>query len=175
MERDGNRWSDSSVGDATLNGGAVGMSGQLWSETIRTDAQLEYMAYPRILALAERAWHKANWELNYVQGRVYDATTSYVNQAALANDWNTFANVLGQKILGKLDKASIDYHIPVPGAKIDGGFLVANIVFPGLGIQYQDNHGNWQTYDDQNPSSSAIAVRGVSADGSRVGRAVAVQ
>ena len=32
-----------------------GIQGQLWSETVRRDEQAEYMIYPRLLALAERA------------------------------------------------------------------------------------------------------------------------
>ena len=31
------------------------MQGQVWSETIRTSGQLDYMVFPRLLALAERA------------------------------------------------------------------------------------------------------------------------
>ena len=39
----------------------AGIQGQAWSEVMRSDAQFEYMAYPRLLALAERAWHRAGW------------------------------------------------------------------------------------------------------------------
>ena len=38
-----------------------GLQAQLWSETIRTDANVEYMLFPRLLALAERAWSPATW------------------------------------------------------------------------------------------------------------------
>ncbi|MCZ8488100.1 family 20 glycosylhydrolase [Vibrio lentus] len=40
------------------------MSAQLWSETVRTDerANCEYMVFPRVLAAAERAWHRADWK-----------------------------------------------------------------------------------------------------------------
>ena len=56
-----------------------GMQGQVWTETIRTAAQLEQMIYPRLLALAERAWHKADWELNN-------------NQSKRLTDWHSFAS-----------------------------------------------------------------------------------
>ena len=36
----------------------VGIQGHLWSETVRNPSQLHYMIFPRMLALAERAWHK---------------------------------------------------------------------------------------------------------------------
>src|SRR5690606_27909606 len=50
-----------------LSGGkrVAGMQGQLWSETIRGDAVAQYMLYPRLLILAERAWHRAAWEVPY--------------------------------------------------------------------------------------------------------------
>ncbi|MDP5147389.1 family 20 glycosylhydrolase [Shewanella sp. ULN5] len=48
------------------------MQGQLWSEMIRSDQQAEFMFFPRLLALVERAWHKAEWELEYdYSGKVY--------------------------------------------------------------------------------------------------------
>ena len=36
-----------------------GLQGQTWTETIRTDDQYYEMVFPRILAVAERAWHRA--------------------------------------------------------------------------------------------------------------------
>lgn len=39
-----------------------GIQGQVWTETIRTSQQLHEMMFPRMLALAERAWHKSEWE-----------------------------------------------------------------------------------------------------------------
>ena len=38
------------------------MQAQLWTETVRTKTHLHEMVFPRLLALAERAWHKAQWE-----------------------------------------------------------------------------------------------------------------
>jgi len=36
----------------------VGMQGQLFSETILSSDDFHYMIFPRLLALAERSWHK---------------------------------------------------------------------------------------------------------------------
>lgn len=36
----------------------IGMQAHLWSEVVRTKSHLHYMIFPRILAFAERAWHK---------------------------------------------------------------------------------------------------------------------
>ena len=46
----------------------AGVQGQLWSETTRTDAQVDYMLFPRLLALAERAWSPAPWTPAYQPG-----------------------------------------------------------------------------------------------------------
>ena len=34
------------------------MQGHIWTETVRTSEQLEEMVFPRIIAVAERAWHE---------------------------------------------------------------------------------------------------------------------
>ena len=84
------------------------MQGQLWSETVRTPSQLHSMIFPRMLALAERAWHKAEWET---------PTSSSGRDAARKADWEKFANTLGYKELARLDKMNIGYHIPPPGGR----------------------------------------------------------
>ncbi|HWE28599.1 MAG TPA: chitobiase/beta-hexosaminidase C-terminal domain-containing protein, partial [Polyangia bacterium] len=147
----------------------VGLEGALWGETVRSDDFLEYMVFPRLLALAERAWHRADWEP--ADGTDYAAT---IDKAALAADWDRFANVLGHKELPKLDRAGIRYRIEVPGARIVAGTLQADIAAPGLSIEYQTADGGWKTYDAAHPPKlSSTQVRARTSDG-RVGRAVAV-
>ena len=84
------------------------MAGALWSETVRTPSQLQSMIYPRLLALAERAWHKGCFE--------NEADKEKRNRVKRL-EWEAFANSLGHKELARLDKMNIDYHIPVPGAR----------------------------------------------------------
>ena len=77
-----------------------GMQGQAWGEVMRNDTFLEYMAYPRLLALAERAWHRADWELPYAAGvRFRRGDTHHVDTAALQRDWAGFATLLTQREL----------------------------------------------------------------------------
>ncbi|MGL5949288.1 MAG: family 20 glycosylhydrolase, partial [Aeromonas sp.] len=118
VDRDGNQFTVKGEHDAVP---FKGMSGQQWSEVVRTDAQYEYMTYPRLFALAERAWHKAGFELNYVKGREFSGTTTFVNQALMNKEWNQFANVIGQRVLPKAELYGVEYRLPVPGAKIIGG------------------------------------------------------
>lgn len=64
---------------------------------------LHSMAFPRLLALAERAWHKASWEVEEEVERKKD-------------DWTKFANTLGHREFKKLDDLGICYHLVPPGA-----------------------------------------------------------
>jgi hexosaminidase len=92
-----------------------GMQGQAWGEIMRTDRQFEYMVYPRLLALAERAWHRANWERPYREGERYKlGETDHVDKLALARDWQGFASVVQQRELAKLKLAGIGYRSPRP-------------------------------------------------------------
>ena len=92
-----------------------GMQGQAWGEIMRTDQQFEYMVYPRLLALAERAWHRANWERPYREGERYKlGETDHVDKLALARDWQGFASVVQQRELAKLKLAGIGYRSPQP-------------------------------------------------------------
>ena len=84
-----------------------GMEGHIWSELIRTNGQLESMLFPRMLALAERAWHQASWE-----GIVDD----HVRERLRLEDWESFANSLGHKELSRLEGLKINYYLPPPGA-----------------------------------------------------------
>ncbi|MCF2861994.1 family 20 glycosylhydrolase [Pseudoalteromonas sp. Cnat2-41] len=113
----------------------LGMQGQVWSETIRTEEQVLAMVFPRMLAVAERAWHKAKWEGEQPDSR------------ARQQDWQRFASALAIKELYKLDRDGITLHLPVPGGVIEQGKLVANSAYPGLGIEYSlDNGSTWQPY-----------------------------
>ncbi|NIG54924.1 family 20 glycosylhydrolase [Chitinophaga sp. Cy-1792] len=44
------------AGDTALLPYISGMQGQMWSEYLPTEAHAQYMIYPRMLAMAERAW-----------------------------------------------------------------------------------------------------------------------
>ncbi|HFP9303501.1 TPA: beta-N-acetylhexosaminidase [Raoultella planticola] len=154
--------------------GAYGLSAQIWSEIVRTDEEMEYRLFPRLFSVAERAWHQAAWEQDYLKGKSYKAgVTHHVDAKAQNKDWIRFANILGSRELAKMEKASIAFRLPVPGAKITNGKLEANTSFPGMIIEYSTNGGSsWQRYDDnaQPQVQGAVNVRTVSADGKRFSR-----
>jgi hexosaminidase len=106
----------------------AGLQGQLWGENARSRARLEYLALPRLVALAERAWAPdPGWQ---------DLPDPGVRAAAALRDWNEFANRLGQRELPRLDRAPWDYRLPPPGAVLRGGWLEANVALPGLAVHY---------------------------------------
>lgn len=168
LTRDGNPFSASG---STPYTGFRGIQGQLWSETVRTAEHFDYMVFPRLLALAERAWHKAPWEIDYSPGATFDQNSSQVNRTQLASDWNRFANALGQKELSKLDASGVQYRIPTAGAKSIDGQLEINTQYPGLSVQFSTDGSNWQNYNPASKPASAQAVRAVAANGARNGRA----
>jgi len=86
----------------------LGMQAQLWSELITSPVDFEYMVFPRLLAVAERAWHKAGWERRQ---------TGPDTEAQLNEDWSRFCAVLGHRELSRLDSRHIKYRVPPPGAR----------------------------------------------------------
>ncbi len=174
VDRDGNGFTGKGEIEAKP---FYGLSAQLWSETVRNDEQYEYMVFPRVLAAAERAWHRADWENDYKVGVEYSQNSNLVDKAALNQDYNRFANVLGQRELAKLEKAGIDYRLPVPGAKIESGKLAMNVQFPGVELQYSVDGETWLTYDDnQRPSvEGEIYIRSISESGERASRVTTVK
>lgn len=169
-DRDGNGWSASSA-PAEFVEHVRGIQGQLWSEVVRTDARVEYMVYPRLLALAERAWHRASWELSPQEGQTFSAETDLVDKAALARDWAEFAATLGRKELLKLDRAGVGYRVPVPGAVRLNGELQTAVPFPGLPVEVFDGE-RWLPEENTAADANILSVRARSADGRRAGRAV---
>ena len=170
VTRDGAQWSATG---SEGNQGFVGMQGQLWGETVRTGEQMEYMIFPRLLALAERAWHKADWELDYQPGVTFSGTTSLVNKDVLNADYAGFAQALALKELPKLDAAGVRYRVPVPGASDVGGVLTINTEFPGVPLEYSLDGSSYTTFTPGAGvgASGVVGVRAITPNGARAGRA----
>lgn len=108
----------------------LGIQGQLFSENLRNTKTLDYLLYPKLLALAERAWAKdPSWATE---------TDKVKAEIAYNKDWSIFVNVLGKKELPRLDyyAGGFNYRIPPVGATIINSEVVANIQIPGLTIRY---------------------------------------
>lgn len=89
------------------------------------------MLYPRMLALAERAWAKETiWEKN-----------NTFDKSAFDKDYKNFVAKVGEDELGKLNVINGGYHyrLPAIGIKEAAGKLLLNVEYPGFDIFYTDN------------------------------------
>lgn len=152
----------------------AGVQGQLWSETIRTDGQVDYMLFPRLLALAERAWSPAPWTPAYQAGASYEWNDARVDRAKLKAGWQDFAGRVAAQF-PMLERMGIAYRVAPPGARIVGGKLEANSMFPGTAIEYRIGDGAWTRYAGPVAVSGAVELRSRSADGKRASRTVRVE
>ncbi|RPI00013.1 MAG: beta-N-acetylhexosaminidase [Calditrichaeota bacterium] len=108
----------------------LGLQAQLWTETVKGQAMMEYYILPKLFAFAEKAWASAPaWESDPDLRR---------RTKKIDDDWNEFANRIGQREFPRLDHlfGGFNYRIPMPGAVIENGWLKANIAYPGLTIRY---------------------------------------
>lgn len=119
--------------DAAGRARIAGLQGQLWGENANSRQRIEYLAAPRLIALAERAWAPdPHWEA---------IGAPAARAEAVAAAWNEFANRLGQRVLPRLDAAlGYGYRLPPPGVvcNVSGGriALSANVALPGLALHY---------------------------------------
>ncbi|MFL5727949.1 MAG: family 20 glycosylhydrolase [Cytophagaceae bacterium] len=125
----------------------LGLQGMLFSETLKNRGMLEYYMFPKMIALAERAWAK--------QPAWSKVTDKEKRLEGLAKDWNSFANALGQRELPRLDYlfGGTGYRLPLPGAIMENGWLKANASMPGLAIRF--------TRDGSEPSVSSELYTGM--------------
>ena len=111
----------------------LGLQGQLWGETLRSADRMEYMAVPRLLSLAERAWApQPDW------AQLEDISLLREQRDAA---WRAFAHRLGRRELPRLSRRAPEwsYRLPPPGATIEDDTLRANAALPGLPIRYTTN------------------------------------
>jgi len=87
----------------------AGIQASLWGEMVRTMDQIEYMLYPRLLSVAERAWHVADWETTAVDRVDFDRRRR--------TDWRRFASVVGRVELRRLERMGVRYRVPPPGVR----------------------------------------------------------
>jgi hexosaminidase len=124
----------------------LGVQGNLWSETIGGDGLLEYMLVPKLLGVAERGWAPdPDWA---TEGDPAKAESLY------RDAWSRFVNVIGQRELPRLDREvpGLNYRIPVPGLKVEGGIVRCTLELPGFTLRY--------TTDGSEPTVRSAVVSG---------------
>jgi hexosaminidase len=111
-------------------GNILGVQAQIWSETIKGPDMLEYYYLPKLIAFSETAWSpERKWE-------TIENKTERDKQ--ITKDWNKIANAMAAKELPRLSllNGGYNFRVPLPGAIIKDGMLIANVQFPGLTIRY---------------------------------------
>lgn len=91
----------------------LGVQGQLWAETLRSDSQMERYLFPRLFALAERGW---NADTTFTHGR--------------------FNALMGYRELPRLARRGYSFHLRQPGMKLDGNRIVMNSPYADAEIRY---------------------------------------
>lgn len=126
--------------DRVNTSSVVGIQGQLWSEvTVNQDA-VEYMVFPRLLALAERAWYEAPW-----QKKAPVLAKDGSLQKNRDQDFHAFEHALLTQHAPALVQQNINVRVPMPAAKIAGGMLTMQVK-AGLIGEYQIADGDWIEY-----------------------------
>ena len=90
----------------------AGIQAQLWTETVRTRDQLDFMLLPRLLAAAERAWSIPSWEKP-------GSLNKPVDWDECSLQWYQFATILGQQEMERLEKWRFKPYLPPPGARYE--------------------------------------------------------
>lgn len=111
----------------------IGVQGQLWAETIRSFSQVQSYMLPKIFGLALRAWNaQPEW----------DDAKPETFISARAN-----YNAKVGKELGVISRQGYNFHLGLPGAKIEGGRLLVNTQYAGETVCY--------TFDGSEPTASS--------------------
>jgi hexosaminidase len=123
-----------------------GIEATLFSETIRDAERLDYLLLPRLMAVAERAWAAdPAWTTERDPARA---------EALRRAAWSGFVNLLGQRLLPRLDleRQDVRYRIAPPGLMLEGGKVLVNHAIPGLALRY--------TTDGRAPTAASPLVNG---------------
>ncbi|XP_076803203.1 beta-hexosaminidase-like isoform X2 [Clavelina lepadiformis] len=118
----------------------IGMQTELWSELIRDVTIAHSQLFPRLIAFAERAWHKSKWE---------QESDRYTAKLMRNRDWDEFSNAVGYRELARLRKRGIRYRLPPPGVKLVGNEVEICSLYPGLEYRHRvygpdGSPGKWE-------------------------------
>lgn len=119
----------------------LGLQGLVWSETLRSAADLENILLPKMLGMAERAWAAdPAW--------AQENDTAALNRG-YAKAWNIFATIIGKNELPRLTgyNGGYGYRIPVPGVMLSNGAVLANMQLPGFEMRYTSDGKEPDTKD----------------------------
>lgn len=103
----------------------IGVQAQIFGETLRNYAQVEYLTLPKLFGLAERAWNARP-----VWGEDYADNTRYLDER------HQFNLKVGVRELPLMERMGHNFRLGQPGIKVVDGMLWANSQYPGEVIRY---------------------------------------
>lgn len=120
----------------------LGISGQLFGETVRSISTVQRHLFPKVYGLAERAWNK---HYTYSNAR--------------------FNRVVGEKLLPRLSLGGSSFHLRMPGIIVENGYIKMNAAYPGAKIRYtldgSDPDVNSLMYEAPIPVGKTTEIRAV--------------
>jgi len=103
----------------------IGVQGQLWGETLRNFAQVQYLCFPKMLGLSERAWNAS------------PAWGDHLDDEAAYNDARHQFNLkVGSRELPLLHSRGYNFRVGPPGIRVADGKLLINAQYPGEVVTY---------------------------------------
>lgn len=127
--------------DSDKRSNLIGIQSQLFGETVRTEHILNEMLLPNMLVFAERAWDsRPTWT----------SLPAEQQKAPMLEQWNVFANTLGQQVIPFLNHQfkNLNIHLPKPGGIIANDTLFVRTQFPGIKVRYSTD-GSLPTANDK--------------------------
>jgi len=132
----------------------LGIQGQLWAETVKGREAMEYMAFPKIISLAERAWATTPKWVSIAKPED--------RQKAMDIEYNKFSNTLAKRDLVRLEYISIskklNFRLPPPGAKVVNDTLYMNTEYTGFTMKYSVDGKTWLDYKTPTPVKGGTTV-----------------
>lgn len=132
----------------------MGIEATLFSETVRGADRLDQMLFPRLIAVAERAWApRPDWALER------DPARAATGEAA---GWAGFSRLLGERVLPLLERRfpGLAYRLPAPALIVQEGKILASYPWPGVTLRY--------TRDGTVPGPRSPALTGPLEPGGRI-------
>ncbi|WP_100643455.1 family 20 glycosylhydrolase [Alteromonas facilis] len=147
----------------------LGIQGQVWSEAIRSKETLEYMIYPRLYALGERAWSSPAWQQAALDVIAGEATIDHV-LALQTVEWQEFIQQIVGYHLPRLALKGVNFRLPPPGVMAQQDGFLTNPTYPGLITEYLTPQGEWMTFSNNSKVDSQTLFRSRLNNTSRVSR-----
>jgi hexosaminidase len=114
----------------------IGGQGCVWTEFIKTPERVEYMAFPRMLALAEVLWSRLDPPDPGRKGSPNPAAPVRVSGLQKNRDFDDFTRRLSTEFF-RLDRENVNYRVPEPygliGRMSAGGRPMINLSSPVQG------------------------------------------